>query len=189
MEKTELRGRILDAAALLFNEKGVKFTMDDIARSLAISKKTIYTVFPGKYELMIETLDRYFDMAHESQTQVLEDTALDPVEKLRRILSLVPAQYENVDLRHVYVLRDKYPAVYRYWRKRREAYWNVTEGLLRDAMEKGLVRKVSIPVFKVLYQSAIEHFFEKDILIRHDISYKDALAEVAGIVTDGIRIY
>ena len=37
--------QILDAAIEAFNEKGVKFTMDDIAKALGISKKTIYTVY------------------------------------------------------------------------------------------------------------------------------------------------
>ena len=59
----ELRVRILDEAAKLFNEKGIRFTMDDLARSLAMSKKTIYTVFKDKRSIMTETIDRFFDDA------------------------------------------------------------------------------------------------------------------------------
>ena len=43
MEST-IREQILDATVLVFNKKGMKFTMDDIARELGMSKKTIYTV-------------------------------------------------------------------------------------------------------------------------------------------------
>ena len=34
-----------------FNQKGMKFTMDDIAKQLSISKKTIYKVFDDKEKL------------------------------------------------------------------------------------------------------------------------------------------
>ena len=54
----ELRVRILDEAAKLFDRKGIKFTMDDLARSLAVSKKTIYTVFGDKRAIMKETIER-----------------------------------------------------------------------------------------------------------------------------------
>ena len=47
MEST-IREQILDATVLVFNKKGMKFTMDDIARELGMSKKTIYTVFADK---------------------------------------------------------------------------------------------------------------------------------------------
>ena len=49
----ELKERILDAAIDAFNEKGAKFTLEDISKSQNISKKTIYTVFADK-----ESLDR-----------------------------------------------------------------------------------------------------------------------------------
>ena len=41
---TELRKMILNGTMEVFNEKGLKFTMDDIAKQLKISKKTIYKV-------------------------------------------------------------------------------------------------------------------------------------------------
>lgn len=40
----ELRERIIEGAILVFNARGVKFTMDDVAKNIHVSKKTIYTV-------------------------------------------------------------------------------------------------------------------------------------------------
>ena len=40
---------ILEGTVKAFNEKGLKFTMDDVAKLLGISKKTIYTVFGGSF--------------------------------------------------------------------------------------------------------------------------------------------
>lgn len=53
----ELRETILEGTIQAFNKKGLKFTMDDIAALLGISKKTIYTVFQDKNTLVSEMVD------------------------------------------------------------------------------------------------------------------------------------
>lgn len=57
----ELRETILEGTIQAFNKKGLKFTMDDIAALLGISKKTIYTVFQDKNTLVSEMVDYCFD--------------------------------------------------------------------------------------------------------------------------------
>ena len=44
----ELKENIMQGTLQAFNQKGLKFTMDDIAKILGISKKTIYQVFRDK---------------------------------------------------------------------------------------------------------------------------------------------
>jgi len=48
-----LKITILEGALQAFRQKGLKFTMDDIAKILGISKKTIYTVFQDKEALFL----------------------------------------------------------------------------------------------------------------------------------------
>lgn len=57
----ELRETILEGTIQAFNKKGLKFTMDDIASLLGMSKKTIYTVFQDKNTLVSEMVDYCFD--------------------------------------------------------------------------------------------------------------------------------
>ena len=53
MVKAELRKTILNGTMEVFNPKGLKLTMDDIAKQLGISKKTIYKVFNDKEETVV----------------------------------------------------------------------------------------------------------------------------------------
>jgi AcrR family transcriptional regulator len=184
----ELRVRILDEAARLFDSKGIKFTMDDLARSLAVSKKTIYTVFEDKRSIMIETIDRFFDDALAAEEEILRDSSLSTIEQLRMIIGSVPERYTQNDLSQLYVLKEKYPSVYRHWQHSRENYWQGVRDLLNKGMEEGVIRPVSLPIFKTMFQSTIEQFFQNDVLIQNHISYRDALAEVAGILVEGIRV-
>ena len=89
--------------------KGLKFTMDNLAKELSISKKTIYTVYDDKEALFLAMVDYIFDSIKESEQMILTDPSLSVVEKLHRILGVLPEGYQNIDLRKLYSLRDKYP--------------------------------------------------------------------------------
>ena len=191
MESTvnqELQVRILDEAARLFDEKGIKFTMDDLARSLAMSKKTIYTVFRTKRSIMTATLDRFFAEAYREQKEILKDDSLSTIDQLQRIIGSVPERYAMHDLSQLYTLKDRYPYVYRHWQKCREEYWDVIEQLIKKGIAEGEIRPVSLPILKSMFQHTIEQFFQSDVLIINKIAYKDALSEVADILIEGISV-
>ena len=86
----ELKETILEGTLKAFNEKGLKFTMDDIAEKLGMSKKTIYTVFEDKESLFLAMVDYLFDSIKESERQVVEDKSLTTLEKVRTILCVLP---------------------------------------------------------------------------------------------------
>lgn len=77
----ELREKVLQGTMQAFNQKGLKFTMDDIARILGISKKTIYQAFPDKEALFLGMVDYLFDRIKESEREVLEDESLSTLER------------------------------------------------------------------------------------------------------------
>lgn len=182
----ELRIRILDEAAKQFDKKGIKFTMDDLAKSLGISKKTIYAAFEDKRSIMTETIDRFFDDALAEEEMILNDDDLSIVEQLKSIIGRVPERYTQNDLAQLYVLKEKYPSVYRHWQHCRENYWEGVGILINRGIEKGEIRHVSLPILKTMFQSTIEQFFQDDVLVKNHIPYRDALAEVASILVDGI---
>lgn len=185
----ELRETILEGTLEVFNRKGIKFTMDDIAKTLNISKKTIYTVFEDKNALFMDMVDYLFDFIKESEAQVLADDTLDTLEKIRKILGVMPESYKNVDFRQLYMLKDKYPAIYQKVEERLETGWESTISLLEQGIEEGVIRQVSIPLVKMMLEASLEQFFRRDILIRNDIGYVEALEMVVNILVDGIAVH
>ncbi|MBQ9464333.1 MAG: TetR/AcrR family transcriptional regulator, partial [Lachnospiraceae bacterium] len=103
-----VRKEILDATIRLFNRKGLRFTMDDLAAELHRSKKTIYVFFPDKKHLLDDMVDYIFDSIKDSERRIADDTSLSTVEKIRRVLGAMPEEYRSVDLRQLYVLKEKY---------------------------------------------------------------------------------
>ena len=173
----ELRETILEGTIQAFNKKGLKFTMDDIAALLGISKKTIYTVFQDKNTLVSEMVDYCFDSIKESEQKVLSDTSLDTVGKIRAILGVLPEGYKDIDFRQLYLLKDKYPKIYKKVEQRLETGWETTIALIQQGIHEGTVRPM---------EATLEQFFQRDILITNQISYNEALEEVVNILVDGI---
>lgn len=184
----ELREMILHGTIKAFNQKGLKFTMDDIASILSISKKTIYTVFSDKEQLFLSMVDYLFDNIKISEQQVLEDDSLNTLEKIRRILGVMPDSYKEIDFRQLYLLKDKYPKIYEQVERRLETGWETTITLIEQGMEEGVIRKVQVPIVKMMMEAALEQFFQRDILIQNRLSYADALNEVVDILVDGIAV-
>ena len=167
----ELRETILEGTIQAFNKKGLKFTMDDIAALLGISKKTIYTVFQDKNTLVSEMVDYCFDSIKESEQKVLSDTSLDTVGKIRAILGVLPEGYKEI---------------YKKVEQRLETGWETTIALIQQGIHEGTVRPIQIPILKTMLEATLEQFFQRDILITNQISYNEALEEVVNILVDGI---
>lgn len=184
----ELRETILEGTIQAFNQKGLKFTMDDLAGILGMSKKTIYTVFRDKESLFFAMVDYLFDSIKESERAVLADRNLGTAEKIRVILGVLPEGYREIDFRQLYLLREKYPKIYKRVEERLESGWETTISLLEQGMEEGVIRRVRLPILKMMLEAALEQFFQRDILIRNGISYGEALDEVVDILMDGIAV-
>ena len=186
MEGQENKEKILEATMKVFNRKGLKFTMDDIAAELSMSKKTIYRVFRDKEMMFYQMVDYCFDRIKESETEVVHNRTLSTVEKIRAILCVLPESYVDVDFGQLYQLKDKYPNIYRKVEERLETGWEATIELIQQGIEEGVIRPVNVVVFKTMMEATLEQFFQRDVLVVNRISYQDALNEVVNILVDGI---
>lgn len=185
----ETRRRILEAVLPLFNERGLKFTMDELARRLGMSKKTIYAVFPDKETLLHAMVDHCFDFIREGKDRLIRDADLDEVQKLRQVLSLLTEKYEGIDLHKLHVLRQRYPAVYDHVAQRLEGGWESTVTLLERGMADGTLRPVPIPLFKTMMEATLEQFFQQDVLVRSGLTYRQGLEQVVDILLEGILLH
>lgn len=184
----ELREQILEGTLQAFNYKGLKFTMDDVAHTLGISKKTIYTIFKNKQQMFLELVDYLFDGIKEEEQKVMDDDTLSTAEKVKKILGVMPVSYKDLDLRQLYVLKDKYPVIYKKVEERLENGWENTIALIEQGIEEGVIRPIKIPILKIMLEASLEQFFMRDVLIENKITYNEGLEEVVEILVDGILV-
>lgn len=184
----ELKDRIIDAVIEEFNDKSLKFTMDDIAKRLGISKRTLYSVVQDKEALFIEAVECVFGAIKESEKEIAEDSTLEIVDKLRKILVVFPQKYKAIDYRQLYDLKVKFPRIYAKIESRLESDWDATFQIMEQTMEEGKIRRISLPVFQAIFSGTIEYYISRRTLIDSNIAYEEALQQMLDIIFNGICI-
>ncbi|MBE5845003.1 MAG: TetR/AcrR family transcriptional regulator [Butyrivibrio sp.] len=180
----ETRKKILEAVLVEFKDKGSKFTMDDVASDLHMSKKTIYKEFNDKEEIFNALVDYCFDNIKEKEAEIKNDKSLSTVERIEKIMICMPDNYRDVDFRKVFTLKDKYPKIYAKVQKRLENDWEDTIELLEQGMREGQIRKLPIPVIKTMTEASIERFLSAGAA--DGGSYEDELEVMIDILMRGI---
>ena len=178
--------KILEGALKVFKEKGPKFTMDDLASEMKMSKKTIYTIFTDKNELMCDMMDYAFDMIKEAEDKVYLNPDFDTVEKIRGILAVLPESHYGFDYSAMHQLAVKYPMAYQKMTDRLDSGWEKTMELLHKGINDGQLRNVNVEIFKLMYEASVEKLLMGDFLKANDIDYPEALSEVVDVMVDGI---
>ncbi|SDB41215.1 MULTISPECIES: TetR/AcrR family transcriptional regulator [unclassified Butyrivibrio] len=180
--------KILEAVLSEFKKKGSKFTMDDVASDLHMSKKTIYKEFDDKEKIFDSLVDYCFDNIKEKEAEVLADKSLSTIEQIEKIMICMPDKYRDVDFRMVFTLKEKYPKIYVKVQNRLENDWEDTIMLIEKGIREGVIRPLPIPVIKAMTEASIERFLSSNVLIEGNTSYDDALKVMIDIIMRGICV-
>lgn len=177
----DLKKQIIEAATELFKTEGLQFTMQEIAASLHISKKTIYTVYSSKEALLIDMIDELFADIHNVKAKLAASS--DSVEeRIKAVIVALPEQYMTIDFRLLDTLDEKYPTAARRVREHLETNWEPTIALIEEGIASGRIRPVSISVLKQMIVASIECFLSNG----KNGGYADTLGEMIDIIMNGI---
>ena len=185
-EQIEMKNRIMEAVLDKFNEKGLKFTMDDIAKHMGMSKKTLYLYFEDKNALFEEMVEYTFRGIKAEQNKILADDRLSTTEKLKRMTTALPASYQTIQMHQIVHLREKYPHIYQKVKQRIESDWEQAMELLQQGIREGVFRKISPLLWKAMVEGTIEHLLTSDALTESGLSYEKAMAGMMDILMKGI---
>lgn len=184
----DMKIKILKATITVFNKKGLKLTMDDIAEHMGISKKTIYKFFESKEEIFDQIVDYIFDDIKRKEQEILDEEGLELEDRVRKLLAAFPERFTEIDFTKLGDLKAKYPKIYKKLTKRLDSGWEPTMALLEQGKEEGIYRKdANFTIFKVMMDASVARFFETDALKRSKISYVEALNQVVDILLTGIK--
>ena len=187
-QEREMREKIIDTAIEEFTRNGLKFTMNDVAKALGISKKTIYTVFESKQDVLMAIADRYARDFTDMRQELEAVTELDTLEKLYRLFCAIPTKYYNIGLSRIFELAQKYPKQYKYLMEAVSQGWALAEQYLEKGIREGKIRKdISKPVVMAMIRGTVICFLESDILYKNGLTYEQGKEEMVQIIMKGIR--
>ncbi|WP_375325784.1 TetR/AcrR family transcriptional regulator [Flagellimonas sp. GZD32] len=168
----EGKNEILAYAIENFTKFGSKsFSMDDLARHLGISKKTLYTYFNSKEVLVQESLTYYFGKILSNIDQYMLDNPNkeQPLTTVVYIYKQGLMTFQELNPSFLYGLRKYYPNAYEFYSKlKSDIVWDIVCPLLKKAQELGQVRKnVKVELVCSLFLARMEEIvYSKDNLFQ-----------------------
>ncbi len=180
-----MKNRIIQGFIEETRLNGIKFTMDDLAKRLGISKRTLYENFSSKLEILETIIDRTFS-AHEEEARLIrEDASLTLAEKIQQVILIIPKHNEFYDLRILEQLKRYYPEQ---WQRvdRELNRWEDLEELLREGMEAGIVKEQNMELLMKMILSAINITLDHKFFNDQSISMQEGVEAMSDVLLYGL---
>ncbi len=157
--------RILECARELFWKQGTKsITMDEIARTMGISKKTIYRYYTDKDQIVREMASQLF----QTQGKVLDDLTKNSKNAVDEIISIMKHMGDlfcKINPILFYDLQKFHPDTWKVFREFKETYaLGMIERNLKRGMTEGLYREdINVKILARLRMHEVEMAMDPDL--------------------------
>lgn len=170
--REELKGRIIDTALKAFSEHGIKsITMDDIAASLGISKRTLYEVFQDKETLLAQCILKEQQETHLFIKGVIA-TSANVMEVLLKCYLRSIEKFHATNKKFFEDIK-KYPKAHELIKNNNNRNSDDTVSFFMQGVEQGIFRNdVNFAIVNLLVHEQI------DLLLNTDICKKYSFLEV-----------
>ncbi|MGG3840180.1 TetR/AcrR family transcriptional regulator [Paenibacillus dendritiformis] len=183
-----MRERLMQAALDLMSIQGLKFTMSDLAGEMGISKRTIYEHFSSKEELIGSIVDQSIDEVIQLERGIYENPQWSSLEKLKRVLSIVPSGLKLSDQRLLAEMKRLAPNE---WNKinnylQEECGWSTVTNIIEEGIAAGEIRSVHVPSVVQMMIGASAALFDPEFLMRSSCTLQQAVEMMAETMTLGL---
>lgn len=183
----EEREKILNAAESLYSQKGFyKTTVEELARSLRMSKKTIYKHFPGKKEILHAVVARVKEDIRKQYNQILA-TNNDPVTKAYYIFQSVSNRSQKLSKQWLSDLKmyeqETWLGIEEF---RREFILNTLINLIIEGQKQALIIDAPPILIVNIILSGANGVIQPEFLINTNISVTNAIQTTLDILFRGI---
>lgn len=145
----ERKKKIIEAVFQLFTEQGASFKMEDLAKALKISKKTIYKEYGNKEDMIALVVESILEGIEHRLKTIMENESYDTVEKLIRVTSAFPDS-RDIDYHRALLLKDAFPRPYGIFLRYIEDHWQLNKMLFDAAVREGRIRDIGHETFRII---------------------------------------
>ena len=180
-----VKEKILAAAAIMIEEQGISFRMDDLAKVLSISKRTLYEQFRSKYEIVETILVQGAKDFYKQHENIVENKSLSLEEVLYRyfrVRSNLYASFNGESFKEIFLsipqLQDTMNVLFK-------KDWDLLNNYLVHQQEQGYIaQNVDIDIIIMMLQGAIRRIvFESPT--HHEDVYR-YMPKIISVILQGI---
>ena len=180
-----VKKKILAAAAIMIEEQGISFRMDDLAKVLSISKRTLYEQFRSKYEIVETILVQGAKDFYKQHENIVENKSLSLEEVLYRyfrVRSNLYAAFNGESFKEIFLsipqLQDTMNVLFK-------KDWDLLNNYLVHQQKQGYIaQNVDIDIIIMMLQGAIRRIvFESPT--HHEDVYR-YMPKIISVILQGI---
>jgi len=161
----DTKSKILNGAEELFFKYGIKsVTMEDIAKHLGISKKTIYQFYSDKNELVeIFMAERLKE--NEYECRLIAKNAANVIEIFFALMEHLGVMFSNMNPKLFYDLQKYHPTTWKLFKQFKEGFIELmVQDSLKRGMKEGFVRKdINTKIIARLRMEEVEMGFNPEL--------------------------
>ncbi|WP_162628206.1 TetR/AcrR family transcriptional regulator [Arcticibacterium luteifluviistationis] len=191
-----VKERILQKGEELFFKHGVRsVTMDDIAQSLGVSKKTIYQNFKDK-RMFVNAVTQTAMNREVCKERDFLKAASNPIEAIIFARQMMREHLANSGATLIHDLKKYYPSAYKCYEEHKESFREVMVNNLKEGIEGGYYRAdINVEMLAILRSESVDLAFNNDTFPSTQFNLLDVQLAfidhfVRGIVTEkGLKVY
>jgi AcrR family transcriptional regulator len=180
-----MKERIIESCAKHVNMYGVKrFIIDDIAKDLGISKKTIYKYFKSKDELVSE----FVSTSLEGNIQYTLE-AIDKEETIvgKLNVALLSHHKYEIPLEILEGIQKYYPKDWEKIEEQRNFKLKLVRDIIREGIDLGQLRSdINTEVISLILDQSTRAILDYNFLVDNNLNFNKALKEIEKILLYGI---
>lgn len=180
-----VKEKILAAAAIMIEERGISFRMDDLAKSLTISKRTLYEQFHSKHEIVETILAHGAEEFYRQHENIVKNKSLTVEEVLDRYFKVRSNMYAAFNGESFIEIFLAIPQLQETLKTLFKKDWDLLKHYLIDQQEQGTIAQdVDIDIIIMMLQGAV-----RNIVFESSSHHEDVytyMPKVISVILQGI---
>ena len=171
----------------LFGSKGSRFTTEDLAKELGTSKRTIYSYFSAKDEIIEKTIDYVFSEINISDTEIFEKSDLTFEEKINLYFNNIPYAYNlSAIIGHMDDLQRYYPSLLDKVNNYMDAIWDRAVNFVERGIQNGEIEEINTVILKLILNETFKKLLDYEFISRNQVSFDSGLKAMNDIILYGL---
>ena len=187
MSPNQQLNQILEEGFDSVAETGVRaFTVESLAKRLAMSKKTIYKFFPTKEKLIRSIMQFVFTQINSTFKRVMADES-NPAVQFIKIMETITKFAGKAPLNKIAELKSLYPDIWKEIESFRLSHQEDFYTILYNAQEQGLARDdINMRSASIIYINIINSTFQPEFFLKNDLAIGETIRGFVQVVARGI---
>jgi len=181
-----LRNRIMMAAIEEISNTGIRFTMEELAGRLVISKKTLYVHFASKEELIGAIIDSFIDRTRQLDEEILNSATLNVSNKVKALLINEIEVWQPMGNSFFIALRRKYPEIWRIRQLYRQTKWQLIESLLIRDRGIDYISPIDSKILKAVLTTSVNELLNPKFLVQNKLALQEAAGNIVNMIYFGL---